>query len=131
MSTNYYWFANPECAPIHVGKSSYGWCFSLHVARTDDSQEYRDGLPLDLDGWRALFARPGSFIRDEYGGTVTAEDMLSIITQRSRPKWTADGDWCDQNFASRGPNNLARLTHGHGRPGPDNETWDYCYGDFF
>ena len=38
MGTNYYLHKKPPCeacghepAPLHIGKSSGGWCFSLHV----------------------------------------------------------------------------------------------------
>ena len=67
MGTNFYWLAepSPECPtchqrPVeterrHIGKSSAGWCFSLHV--------YLDGEgPADLDQWRERFARVGSAI---------------------------------------------------------------------
>ena len=27
-----------EAPPLHIGKSSSGWCFSLHVRRADDPE---------------------------------------------------------------------------------------------
>lgn len=144
MGTNYYWHRD-SCAhcgrsdePVHIGKSSGGWCFGLHVAEpgsvvTVGSVE----LPHDLNGWRILFDMPGSKIVNEYGEEITAERMLVEITERGRPPDAQgfDAEWLGRNNATVGPNNLARHTGFHrygewGRPGPENETWDYCYGEF-
>ena len=111
MGTNYYLHSKPDCEccgrpfePLHIGKSSGGWCFSLHVMP-------EDGINT-LDDWRALWSVPGSFIRNEYGAKVPLADMESVITQR---EWKGafpsrhSGDYC--------------VGHGEG-------TWDYIVGDF-
>lgn len=43
MGTNYYLHTKPDCEccgrgfePLHIGKSSGGWCFSLHVMPEDN-----------------------------------------------------------------------------------------------
>lgn len=85
MGTNYYWLPDPcpTCGHgerLHIGKSSAGWCFSLHVGREDFETE--EGIPRDLDGWRALWHRPGSRIVDEYGAPHTPEQMEATIADR-------------------------------------------------
>lgn len=91
MGTNYYWQPAPcpTCGHgdrLHIGKSSGGWCFALHVGR--EGFETEEDLPRDLDGWRALWRRPGSRIVDEYGGAHTPEEMERRIARR--PPWGRD-----------------------------------------
>lgn len=85
MGTNYYYERAskgpcPECghedeAPrLHIGKSSAGWVFALHVIP-------EEGLNT-LDDWEALWNRPGGQIRNEYGDHVAPESMQSIIRER-------------------------------------------------
>ena len=142
MGTNYYLHDKPDCEccgrpyePKHIGKSSAGWCFSLHVMP-------EDGINT-LDDWRRLWSTPGAYILDEYGRSVPAADMEDWITKRGR-----DSDWSDprrwsgpfgysseaefhaRNMSERGPNGLLRhqigrhcIAHGEG-------TWDYIVGEF-
>ena len=139
MGTNYFYWPKPDCAccgrpfdRIHIGKSSGGWCFGLHVAASEPIRDEEDeGCPTDLDGWIKMFARPESRITDEYGERITPERMVEIITMRSCPK--ADpltDDWLRQNSAEPGPAGLARhkigrfcVAHGEG-------TWDLLTGYF-
>ena len=129
MGTNFYWLPSPcpTCGHgerLHIGKSSAGWTFALHVAAQD--WEAEEGLPRDLDGWRALWARPGSRIVDEYGATLTPEEMNARITQR---EWRRSA--YASNSAVPGPNGLVRhrvdgvhcIGHGEG-------TWDLIAGVF-
>lgn len=111
MSTNYYFHGREDCAccnrefpPIHIGKSSCGWVFSLHVVPEDGINS--------LDDWRRLWATPGSYIRDECGDRVAVEKMEQIITQRSHPEGLMRHD-------------IGRYCLGHGEG-----TWDYIPGDF-
>lgn len=113
MGTNYYLHQKPDCEccgrpfePLHIGKSSGGWCFSLHVMPED--------CITTLDDWRNLWAAPGSFIRNEYGENVSIADMELIITVRL---WRGE-------FPSRHPID-GRNCLGHGE-GP----WDYIQGEF-
>lgn len=149
MSTNFYWHAKPACPTcgheadddvLHIGKSSAGWCFSLHVIP-------EKGI-TNLGEWQERFARPGSYIKDEYGDVVTPEDMLERITKRNgRPwegrdygpinlgKFTIDGyrdeaEFHRRNHSERGPNGLLRhrlgpycVAHGEG-------TYDLIPGEF-
>ena len=82
MGTNYYWSEEACQSPckhcrggdrLHIGKSSGGWCFSLHVIPYE-------GINT-LDDWKAKFALPGSEIVDEYGTRLTAEEMGLVEKQ--------------------------------------------------
>lgn len=129
MGTNYYHTVKTnECAacgrhdgePVHIGKSSAGWCFSLHVMPDE-------GI-CDLDDWRKRWEAGGE-IRDEYGEVVTTEEMLRIITERGPgPEKVPTGyeSWADfhrSNRSTHGPNGMLR--HGH-RSTPGAGTWDLC-----
>jgi len=137
MGTNYYLKTemceccglHDESNTMHIGKSSYGWCFSLHVGKWLNDLE--DGPEAhNLEDWQALWNRDGWVIVDEERRTVTPEEMLSIITERSRPTPPTGFDY-HRNSAEPGPNNLARhridgnrcLGHGDG-------TYDYIAGEF-
>ncbi len=139
MGTNYYLHQKPDCEccgrpfePLHIGKSSGGWCFSLHVIP-------EDGINT-LDDWRNLWSQPGAYIRNEYGERVSIADMELPITARLRakdwddPRWwngyTSEEDFHSRNHSERGPNGLLRhrigrycIAHGAG-------TWDYIRGAF-
>ena len=131
MGTNYYWYPEPACkccgrefAEIHIGKSSGGWCFSLHVIPEDDINT--------LDDWKKLWEQENSFIKDEYGEEVGKNQMTAIITERTwEPSSKINQQWYYENRAELGPNGLARpivdgvhcIGHGEG-------TWDYIIGEF-
>lgn len=130
MGTNYYMRAKPPCEccqrPFeakHIGKSSAGWCFSLHVYEPEDG-------PTSLDGWRAEWNKDGAIIEDEYGRTVNPADMEDIITKRSfRGSWSRVD--LIQNHAVAGPNNLARaVIDGNRCVGHGEGTWDLHKGEF-
>ena len=136
MGTNFY-IAIPETNElIHIGKSSAGWCFALHVIP-------ERGIN-NLDDWLELFKK--GRIRNEYNEVVSSQKMTEIITSRA---FYGDTDWDNRvwnsypgqeeseeefhriNNSERGPNNLARskidnvrcIGHGEG-------TWDYIVGYF-
>jgi hypothetical protein len=139
MGTNYYCEASAPCPHcgrhdperIHIGKSSAGWCFGLHIHPDLDIRSLRD--------WQNFWV--GKHIEDEYGTAVSAEDMLKIITERGLDKpidlsnfigrYDSVSDLYRMNHASPGPNNLLRhaingwhcVAHGEG-------TWDLLVGDF-
>lgn len=141
MGTNYYMeFDKCPCCgerkdSIHIGKSSAGWCFSLHV--------YPENNINTLDDWVGLLLKTvpsQAVIKDEYGDEETIIDMVEIIKNRSFPFRPAEdipygySSWeeCYRlNHAEPGPNNLMRHkvdgTHciGHGEG-----TWDYIVGEF-
>ena len=156
MGTNYY-FRKPltnhceHCGrsdppeELHIGKSSAGWCFSLHVHPEQDI--------CSLADWETIW--PTGAIFNEYREELSPSEMLRVITDRLFDKdwdsgwWgpksfgtTSDGkpfilpgyaseaDFHHSNHSERGPNGLLRHRidgHciGHG-PG----TYDYIVGDF-
>lgn len=85
MSTNYYLRAKPACdhcgrgpaRGLHIGKSSTGWAFALHVY--PDGEHLGEPAPRNLDEWIARFAEG---VINEYGDDVSPELMLKIITER-------------------------------------------------
>ena len=83
MGTNYYWIKEDTTCPhcgrrdhdeesVHIGKSSAGWCFSLHVDPSIGIES--------LDDWIEMFKT--GFIEDEYGDRISVEDMMSEIVDR-------------------------------------------------
>lgn len=144
MGTNYYLYyplqnicdacgRSDEIKPLHIGKSSLGWCFGLHVYPEKDIH--------DLDDWIVLFKQFGNTIKNEYGDTIKHRDMQSIIVDRCRNKdwndewwnvsaYTSEEDFHDKNHSQRGPKGLLRhrinqycIKHGVG-------TWDCMIGEF-
>jgi hypothetical protein len=135
MGTNYYWHEKGTCehcgrrdTGIHIGKSSAGWCFGLHVY--DPKRDDYD-IP-SLAAWEKLWNQPGSEVLNEYGETVTPERMLFIVTDRSHPDrdWSTpdNRDFLRSNNAAPGPNGLARHTYGNVMAGDG--TYDLCWYEF-
>lgn len=130
MGTNYYLKSKPcpHCGKAdserHIGKSSGGWHFSLHVYPEDGIQ--------DLPDWIPLFADPLSEIRDEYDVKLSAFEMREVITARS---WERGGAWTEKDYADNhaepGTKGLVRhkldglhcIKNGVG-------TWDCIVGEF-
>lgn len=126
MGTNYYLTEKGDCEccgraypNLHIGKSSGGWCFSLHVIP-------EDGLN-SLEDWEARFST--GVITSEYGDVLTPSEMSEVIRNRA---WDRSvGFDYRRNQAEPGPHGLARhridgrhcLGHGDG-------TWDYIAGEF-
>ena len=139
MGTNYYLQPiDPEDTrkTRHIGKSSGGWCFSLHV--------YPDEGINTLDDWFLLFNTEGIRIVDEYGKEIHPDGMMIKITvresipidwdtieQKSFFNYVSREEFYERNGAEEGPNNLLRhkvdgnwcIANGEG-------TWDYLVGDF-
>jgi hypothetical protein len=149
MGTNYYWHLKPACEhcgreypSIHIGKSSGGWCFGLHVFENyevhEDIERYVIHDVRSLDDWKKLWDS-GGYILDEYDREISVEKMLEIITERNGVPWADhtwpgynnEADFHNRNQSKRGPNNLLRhviesshcIGHGEG-------TWDYIKGEF-
>ena len=136
MGTNYYWFEKeekqckccghtPEQKSLHIGKSSAGWCFSLHAIP-------EEGLN-SLEDWIEKFnSSEEGYIENEYGDSWSVADMLNTITNR-RSNATLEPCHPNTHWAGKyevGPNNLMRhplgmncIAHGDG-------TWDMITGEF-
>ena len=83
MGTNYYFAPQPPCEccgrpfeALHIGKSSVGWAFALHVIPEKNINT--------LDDWRRLWTAPGVVIRDEYSRNISTDEMEKIITNRKQ-----------------------------------------------
>ena len=129
MGTNYYHHPKPPCEccgrawePRHIGKSSCGWCFALHV--------YPDDGIRGIDDWVRQWQ--SGVIKDEYGHQVTPAEMLSKIVDRERVgKPPLDSQWLASNSAVRGPKGLARRRlERHRVVGYGDGPWDLCVGEF-
>jgi hypothetical protein len=138
MGTNFYLYKDvcDHCGrgdkPKHIGKSSGGWVFALHV--------YPEEGIRDLNDWAPLFQDPKHTIKDEYGKKLTAGEMRAEIILR---RWTFDisvkvpygyDSWehfHKSNLSEPGPSGLVRakidghrvISHGDG-------TWDCMVGEF-
>ena len=133
MGTNYYYYATDDCPhcgcnksePMHIGKSSFGWCFSLHVY----NEKWEEDRPKDLKDWKALW-KSGGVIKSEYGERIILEGMLEIVTNRRGNSAKFNAAEAARNQAVQGPFGLWRhridghcIGHGSG-------TWDLITGDF-
>ena len=129
MGTNFY-FKSPPCAecgkadaPIHIGKSSAGWCFALHVIP-------EQGIN-NLDDWKRLWEENAwRYIEDEYGQTLSPKEMLDRITDRGRPDPVPENFNYSINEAEPGLNNLIRRRIGRRCIGHGAGTWDLIVGQF-
>lgn len=129
MGTNYYLEQRGPCgecgrtfAPLHIGKSSAGWCFSLHVIPESNINS--------LEDWEREWAMPGTRIVDEYNDTVSVEEMRATITERLGKSGPHAPHWYTQNSAIPGPNGLARSALGSHCVGHGPGTWDLTPGEF-
>ncbi len=136
MGTNYYVQPEPAFCPtcghaferLHIGKSSAGWCFSLHV----------DERFKDLYDWEAYLTFNRKIV-DEYGRVFSLEDLRKIILGRSgspyevafHKGYTSWEAFHKANSSEFGPRGLLRhkidgvhcIGHGNG-------TYDHITGDF-
>jgi hypothetical protein len=131
MGTNYYFYKKPPCGHcgrpfdrLHIGKSSGGWCFTLHVIP-------EMGIN-DLEDWEKVWQAPGAYIENEYGYRITFNEMKRIITDRSWPPKhkSINQEWYDRNHSEPGPNGLARHKIGMGCVKHGAGTWDCVEGEF-
>lgn len=145
MGTNYYLrrakgsaktiFCTDETTEIHIGKSSAGWCFSLHVIPELEIN--------NLDDWKSLIkgALRGRWkIVNEYGDIVSYEELMEVIEQRSwekrkdyrnHPHYSSEAEFLEKNHAVPGPNGLVRHQIGRYCLGHGPGTYDYIPGHFF
>src|SRR5574343_247602 len=132
MGTNYYIIDRSElCSAcgrgeekLHIGKSSYGWHFSLHIIPEKNIN--------NLDDWVKYFDNPKVYIEDEYGTFVTPAEMMDVITKRSHiNNKPTSASWYQENHAEPGLNNLVRhIADGVHCVGHGEGTYDYIIGEF-
>ena len=129
MGTNYYLHENVcKCCgrsdpPLHIGKSSAGWCFALHVIP-------EEGLN-SLDDWMDRIVPTLPLIRDEYGNKVSWADLRRLIIDRSwKPSTVHSNQFYHDNHAEPGPNGLLRHQIGPYCLGHGKGAWDLIPGEF-
>lgn len=132
---------------IHLGKSSSGWCFSLHVYPDTNLFDWPE-----IRTWLEQQLLTGSVIKDEYSEQVSLEKFESIVTERYQkkefdwdtewwcpkkigtitlPGYTSEDHFHESNHSARGPYGLLRhrvdqihcISNGFG-------TWDCIIGEF-
>jgi len=90
MGTNYYLIKpsellcnkcghDPDVQSIHIGKSSFGWCFGLHIIPELNI--------FSLDDWKREWSKDGVYIQNEYKEKISTEEMLKIITDRGNGRY--------------------------------------------
>jgi len=112
MGTNYYAITTERCpnclhptgepSSLHIGKSSLGWVFALHI-------HPEEGIKT-LGDWVDYITYNDARIEDEYGRTLDLRELLNRIVKQQ-------ATWEATLFRQAG------ATHG---PGP----WDMLTGDF-
>ncbi len=138
MGTNYYAVMDereivcPHCdrpgyrefTRWHIGKSSGGWCFTLHVGSPEEPH-----IPKNLEEWKKAWER-AMHLEDEYGMPLPISAMLDVITKRRWSERERDPEWYRSNHAIPGPNNLVRHELGNGCIGHGDGTYDLIVGRF-
>jgi len=140
MGTNFYACKNVceycgiEESQSHIGKSSMGWCFSLHVIP-------EEGINT-LGDWKTYLSKENVIIKNECDDIITFEQMIDYIENRhGGDRILGEGDppygykswriFFDQNHAEIGPRNLLRhLVDGKHCVGHGEGTFDYITGEF-
>lgn len=111
MGTNYYAVKTCECCgnedKYHIGKSSGGWVFSLHVEPDEGINDLYDVMQIIKD--------PKRKVVNEYGDTIFKKNLLDIIKnrkceERGEPpnSFSSWGQFHRINDSLEGPNNLLR-----------------------
>lgn len=133
MGTNYYaqYPLSPACPTcnhrdvperLHIGKSSGGWCFSLHVIPERGLNDWPE--------WRDFLSREPVTIEDEYGDVVSLDQLAETVTNRRWLRGNRDALWFTVNSAEPGPHGLARHRIGRGCFKHGAGTWDCVAGEF-
>ena len=110
---------------LHIGKSSAGWYFSLHVIPERGINDLIDWILF------MTFAPPGTEIKDEYGRSVDFKSLMDVITRRYHPhpvKWSQS--MLRQNDAVQAQHGLVRFRLSPHCIGHGSGTWDLIVGDF-
>jgi hypothetical protein len=142
MGTNYYATIkgnpcptcghDPDSRKLHIGKSSSGWCFALHVEPNNPN------FPSNWGEWIDLLGGHNVTIHDEYDDEYTLERLMKVVAHRDwaikrevLPKrYLSWDDFYYKNHAQPGPNGLLRHRIGNGCIAHGEGTWDLIAGYF-
>lgn len=135
----------PSHILLHIGKSSAGWCFSLHVypeRGINNIQDWKNFLKeqsLDNEDFAII---------NEYYEYMSITSLFDIIENRRSDQSWEDFDeklrdpntifynyhslneFLDKNTAIKGPNNLLRHRISNHCIGHGEGTYDYIIGEF-
>ena len=107
----------------HIGKSSYGWVFSLHVDHDRGIYDLDDMLPMLTDSKRIIV--------DEDGKEISLVKLMLTIMGRSMDKLPTELPSYYSRNAILGEKNLLRSELGHNHCVKHGAgTWDCIIGDF-
>ena len=125
MGTNYYLHNEqpeftPKFTPIHIGKSSAGWYFSLHTypeIGLNSWEDWKNCLDKNINNYNA-------HIENEYEDKLLISEFISIV-ERSRRDYCWEEESLRQNYAIKGINNLV-----HPQDCPTHESLPIAYCNF-
>ncbi|NNK82858.1 MAG: hypothetical protein HKO92_07025 [Flavobacteriaceae bacterium] len=131
----------PPCVPLHIGKSSKGWCFSLRVYPEMNINSYNDWIYYILN--LSEDSQSIGVIFDEYEREIKLTELTKIITERKSERhwdtllnnplydnYSSLDDFLNKNSAIKGPNNLLRHKIDNFCVGHGDGTYDYIKGEF-
>lgn len=105
---------------LHIGKSSPGWCFQLHVIPEEGLNDWED--------WHDYIRRSYDHqIVNEEGRDISTAELWYIVTQRRAKQRPTNVSW---HLAELGPNNLLRSREEGPCIGHGSGTWDLISGEF-
>jgi len=141
MSTNFYVADVVRCQEcghavhngikFHIGKSSAGWAFSLHVIPEKHLNTWGE--------WKAFLDKPGMAIIDEDGAKWSLDEFVMIVENRIGkygdlehvpPGYDTWWDFYEINQCEIDANGLLRHKVGEFCSGHGKGSWDYVTGDF-
>lgn len=101
---------------LHIGKSLFGWCFSLKVIP-------KLGLN-SLEAWKNFMKGSDKIVVDEQGSEISKREMMRIITQRHHPRSGIPNGKRFIGLARHRVDGVRVIGHGKG-------TWDLVTNEFF
>lgn len=134
MGTNYYLERTEKCSHcghetgkerLHIGKSSAGWAFGLHIIPNEGIN--------DLWDWVKRWDEPDTKIFDEYGDQVTPYEMLKNIVLKRRDPSKYDASYPFDHVANNSEptfNGLVRAKVSPYCDGHGHATWSKYKGEF-
>lgn len=117
--TNYYLKREAEGSGwthLHIGKSSFGWCFSLRIVPELNLNSF--------EAWKNFMKGDDKKVVDEKGLEISKREMVRIITQRHQPREGIPNGKRFMGLARRRVDGVRVINHGKG-------TWDLVTDIFF
>ena len=95
MSLNFFLEHRKTKQRLHIGSSSFGWSFALHIyfpgdIPSDVASSFEFDQVETLNDWHNKFLQAKYRIVDEEGRYLTTHKMMAVITQRGKLSPTHD-----------------------------------------